>query len=93
MLRNQVLFRQGFRLSPITIDQFFNIFNTANPENEMNMMFLDPERFRYNYMVEFIHTNRTHFFQVINNEERQIYDQDMRGTETLGRGTGRGTER
>jgi hypothetical protein len=90
-LRNSVLFRQGFRLSPITIDQFFNMFNAGNPESETYLMFLNPERFRYHYMVEFIHTNRTHFFQVVNNEERQIYEQEARGTETLGRGTGRDT--
>lgn len=73
------------------------MFNDKNPESEQYLMFLDPERFRYHYMVEFIHTNRAHFYQIVSNEEKQVYDQDMRGTETLGRGTRgtmqRGTER
>ena len=46
------------------------MFNEKNPESEQYKMFLDPERFRYHYMVEFIHTNRGHFYQIVSNEEK-----------------------
>lgn len=62
-LRNGVLFKQGFRREPITIDSFINMFNaTKNLENEANFIFVEPERFRYHYMVEHIHSNRTQFY-------------------------------
>lgn len=53
LLRVQKLFT-NFRQEPITIEQFWAMFNKS-PENEGYLMFITPERFRYNYLVEYIH--------------------------------------
>jgi hypothetical protein len=61
-LRNSVLFKSGFRPTPISLDMFMSMFNTnQNNANEENLVFIDPVRFRYHYMVTFIHSNRSHF--------------------------------
>jgi hypothetical protein len=71
MLRSNVLFR-GFRQNPISIIKFQALFFTeAHPENEMYQMFINPERFRYNYMIDYIHSNRTRFSRVLFEEEHE----------------------
>lgn len=61
-LKNSVLFKSGFRPTPISLDMFIAMFNTNhNNANEENLIFIDPVRFRYHYMVTFIHSNRSHF--------------------------------
>jgi hypothetical protein len=53
------------------------MFNTQqNPHNDVYLMFIHPERFRYNFLVDFIHTNRLHFFKVISQEEQKAFNQN-----------------
>lgn len=62
-VRNRILFMSGFRSAPITIDKFINLFYCeSHPDNEVHLMFVCPERFRFHYMVTYIHNNRTHFY-------------------------------
>jgi hypothetical protein len=51
------------------VKQFHEIFLGDNPEG---IMFIDPERFRYNYMVEFIQLNNNHYMNIVEDEERQF---------------------
>lgn len=77
MLRNNVLFKQGFRPNPITLESFMAMFDTnKNINNDENLIFLDPVRFRYHYMVEYIHSNRTHFAHIVDTEE-QNYNEEQ----------------
>jgi hypothetical protein len=45
-------------------------------ENEENLIFIDPVRFRYNYMVEYIHANRTQFYALVDEEERNFSEEN-----------------
>jgi hypothetical protein len=44
-------------------------------------MFVNPERFRYHYIVDYIHNNRTNFRKLMNDE---IDMQEYRESETRG---------
>lgn len=56
---------------------------TKNENNEEHLIFLDPVRFRFNYMVKYIHENREKFARVVDAEEQNFKDlEEMRKTDS-----------
>lgn len=59
MIRDEVLFLPILRPGPITLDVFYGLFRDGI-ENEFTRRLINPEQFRYNYIIDYIYPNRAH---------------------------------